>query len=131
MYLTLLFFFLMIRRPPRSTLFPYTTLFRSRADEEVQLVPRFGEAVEGVASGILPGAGESRPHEVARGRVEAPAPRAAAAAHAADGAIVADRLEGLDPPAYAAAAHRARARRVRGHEPARGGEGSRRRVGRE
>src|SRR2546427_8141872 len=27
--LTILFFFLMIRRPPRSTLFPYTTLFRS------------------------------------------------------------------------------------------------------
>src|ERR1039457_2889902 len=26
---TLLFFFLMMRRPPRSTLFPYTTLFRS------------------------------------------------------------------------------------------------------
>src|SRR5947209_16963297 len=26
---TLSFFFLMIRRPPRSTLFPYTTLFRS------------------------------------------------------------------------------------------------------
>src|SRR3712207_9432025 len=25
-----LFFFLMIRRPPRSTLFPYTTLFRSK-----------------------------------------------------------------------------------------------------
>src|SRR3712207_8940661 len=25
------FFFLMIRRPPRSTLFPYTTLFRSRS----------------------------------------------------------------------------------------------------
>src|SRR2546423_6275092 len=25
-----IFFFLMIRRPPRSTLFPYTTLFRSR-----------------------------------------------------------------------------------------------------
>src|SRR2546430_4504581 len=29
MYLSF-FFFLMIRRPPRSTLFPYTTLFRSR-----------------------------------------------------------------------------------------------------
>src|SRR5256885_14892030 len=28
-YRILLFFFLMIRRPPRSTLFPYTTLFRS------------------------------------------------------------------------------------------------------
>src|SRR5947209_16964369 len=27
----LLFLFLMIRRPPRSTLFPYTTLFRSKA----------------------------------------------------------------------------------------------------
>src|SRR3712207_8273482 len=26
------YFFLMIRRPPRSTLFPYTTLFRSRVD---------------------------------------------------------------------------------------------------
>src|SRR5258708_11785890 len=31
------FFFLMIRRPPRSTLFPYTTLFRS-------LLPRRAEA---------------------------------------------------------------------------------------
>src|ERR1035441_10937272 len=27
--LSIFFFFLMIRRPPRSTLFPYTTLFRS------------------------------------------------------------------------------------------------------
>ena len=29
LYFLFLFFFLMIRRPPRSTLFPYTTLFRS------------------------------------------------------------------------------------------------------
>src|SRR5438477_8696655 len=29
MLLVICFFFLMIRRPPRSTLFPYTTLFRS------------------------------------------------------------------------------------------------------
>src|SRR3712207_6983392 len=29
-----MFFFLMIRRPPRSTLFPYTTLFRSHFDVE-------------------------------------------------------------------------------------------------
>src|SRR5215204_6991437 len=35
------FFFLMIRRPPRSTLFPYTTLFRS---------PRFAGAVGRTAS---------------------------------------------------------------------------------
>ena len=27
----MIFFFLMMRRPPRSTLFPYTTLFRSQA----------------------------------------------------------------------------------------------------
>src|SRR2546425_11996408 len=33
----LLFFFLMIRRPPRSTLFPYTTLFRS-PDQPVHAV---------------------------------------------------------------------------------------------
>src|ERR1022692_687322 len=32
--LVVLFFFLMIRRPPRSTLFPYTTLFRSHAAEK-------------------------------------------------------------------------------------------------
>src|SRR2546430_17687350 len=30
----IIFFFLMIRRPPRSTLFPYTTLFRSRLETE-------------------------------------------------------------------------------------------------
>src|SRR6266699_5504727 len=34
------FFFLMIRRPPRSTLFPYTTLFRSRARDP----PALGDA---------------------------------------------------------------------------------------
>src|SRR5256885_6550715 len=40
-----LFFFLMIRRPPRSTLFPYTTLFRSvtpggQSDREGRLARR-------------------------------------------------------------------------------------------
>src|SRR2546422_4889193 len=33
------FFFLMIRRPPRSTLFPYTTLFRSDAAGPLRLQP--------------------------------------------------------------------------------------------
>src|SRR2546427_10960819 len=33
------FFFLMIRRPPRSTLFPYTTLFRSPARGQWHLAP--------------------------------------------------------------------------------------------
>src|SRR5258706_5972292 len=37
-------FFLMIRRPPRSTLFPYTTLFRSGIDRRL---PPIGRDVEG------------------------------------------------------------------------------------
>src|SRR5688572_31871767 len=32
---SLIFFFLMIRRPPRSTLFPYTTLFRSQRNQQL------------------------------------------------------------------------------------------------
>src|SRR4051794_41305290 len=36
------FFFLMIRRPPRSTLFPYTTLFRSLSEERE--LPRLVDA---------------------------------------------------------------------------------------
>src|SRR2546428_9154577 len=43
-----MFFFLMIRRPPRSTLFPYTTLFRSSA-EEYEAEARFS----GVPNGFL------------------------------------------------------------------------------
>src|SRR3712207_7429132 len=38
----IVFFFLMIRRPPRSTLFPYTTLFRSRG-RRVRDQPAGGE----------------------------------------------------------------------------------------
>src|SRR3989454_9154988 len=47
-YLFLFFFFLMIRRPPRSTLFPYTTLFRSLGAEQRRAVPAH-QAVEQVA----------------------------------------------------------------------------------
>src|SRR2546429_6415092 len=51
------FFFLMIRRPPRSTLFPYTTLFRSQAadPERSSTTCRqdFGHWVER-ASSLLP-----------------------------------------------------------------------------
>src|SRR5256885_15412060 len=36
-----IFFFLMIRRPPRSTLFPYTTLFRSLPQYFARIHPRF------------------------------------------------------------------------------------------
>src|SRR5438874_9746073 len=37
--LSLLFFFLLFRRPPRSTLFPYTTLFRSLDSRRRELRP--------------------------------------------------------------------------------------------
>src|SRR5258708_17977629 len=39
-----MFFFLMIRRPPRSTLFPYTTLFRSEAERLLQPMTDVGLA---------------------------------------------------------------------------------------
>src|SRR5216683_8191226 len=44
--MVLFFFFLMIRRPPRSTLFPYTTLFRSRAGLVLQREQPGGEPME-------------------------------------------------------------------------------------
>src|SRR2546430_9944704 len=39
-----LFFFLMIRRPPRSTLFPYTTLFRSKTRRVIDALKAKGVA---------------------------------------------------------------------------------------
>src|SRR3712207_8157463 len=71
------FFFLMIRRPPRSTLFPYTTLFRSRA--RPGLLPaalagpvraRHGGARGAAARGLRRRAGGGRPGQPvpARGR---------------------------------------------------------------
>src|SRR5438093_5555465 len=57
MCLSLLFFFLMIRRPPRSTLFPYTTLFRSDAVAPPLMgdLVRSEELVEAVERGVLKG----------------------------------------------------------------------------
>src|SRR3712207_8843196 len=45
------FFFLMIRRPPRSTLFPYTTLFRSTDDWREQTIPGIQPVSAPVAGG--------------------------------------------------------------------------------
>src|SRR3712207_8226695 len=42
----------MIRRPPRSTLFPYTTLFRSLLQEAFDAGDRAGDDVGGVAPGL-------------------------------------------------------------------------------
>src|SRR5256885_8007366 len=41
----------MIRRPPRSTLFPYTTLFRSLREDEVHAALRRGARHPGTADG--------------------------------------------------------------------------------
>src|SRR5439155_23675819 len=73
-HISLFFFFLILRLPPRSTLFPYTTLFRS----EDARVPR--SAAAGRAGGRAPGRAlvghefrllpDVRPREVAETRSE-------------------------------------------------------------
>src|SRR3712207_5638888 len=45
MHVIIHFFFLMIRRPPRSTLFPYTTLFRSAKAAVEELADDLAEGV--------------------------------------------------------------------------------------
>src|SRR5437588_7579941 len=57
-------FFLMIRRPPRSTLFPYTTLFRSEADAG-QRVPLDAARQQDLGVAVVP-----RAQQVARARSE-------------------------------------------------------------
>src|SRR5256885_17189325 len=61
------FFFLMIRRPPRSTLFPYTTLFRSPVHVRSAPVARFFPANRSVQCAIahctLRFAGKNRSEE--------------------------------------------------------------------
>src|SRR5215467_15848345 len=52
------FFFLMIRRPPRSTLFPYTTLFRSPVGGSCTLWPRPGGG--SIVSAQLPLTGDRK-----------------------------------------------------------------------
>src|SRR5438552_9543277 len=55
---SIFFFFLMIRRPPRSTLFPYTTLFRSFAN--VRLRNKMVPNLEGGFTRHLPDGAEDR-----------------------------------------------------------------------
>src|SRR5258708_26602117 len=60
----MLFFFLMIRRPPRSTLFPYTTLFRSSISASCgpPSVPSTLLGLEGLLNGSKSGRGRSEEH---------------------------------------------------------------------
>src|SRR2546425_6538115 len=44
----------MIRRPPRSTLFPYTTLFRSHVPLSYQSEPRVGTTISSVLTSLTP-----------------------------------------------------------------------------
>src|SRR2546422_6333267 len=60
-------FFLMIRRPPRSTLFPYTTLFRSVAPASLASAGRAGAGGPLRPGGPL-GARRRLPHPAGRGR---------------------------------------------------------------
>src|SRR3712207_9385403 len=53
-------FFLMIRRPPRSTLFPYTTLFRSLATDTIDITLN-GTAGQSLGA-FLPGSARSEEH---------------------------------------------------------------------
>src|SRR5690348_17755327 len=57
------FFFLMIRRPPRSTLFPYTTLFRSAEVYGVPFADNRGKSViTSLAGAIIPASTRSEEH---------------------------------------------------------------------
>src|SRR5690348_17447542 len=56
----------MIRRPPRSTLFPYTTLFRSE---------RRGQHREMIGEGIRAGVARSQQHRQRLGGIGAPGPQ--------------------------------------------------------
>src|SRR5216683_3284893 len=93
---SVLFFFLMIRRPPRSTLFPYTTLFRSlqprvSGAQDVtgggagQLALGVGDLA--VDDGVLDAAGRHHHALGATGQVVAPY----AAVGGADGGGIEDR----------------------------------------
>src|SRR2546422_6672833 len=61
-----IFFFLMIRRPPRSTLFPYTTLFRSHQHEQLDDAQHAQIEQRGVERAPL----ELRAHRVSIGAPE-------------------------------------------------------------
>src|SRR5258708_8889658 len=60
MPLHFLFFFLMIRRPPRSTLFPYTTLFRSRSPALPDRQPECGRRARSSWAAMLGGLRRAR-----------------------------------------------------------------------
>src|SRR3712207_7742440 len=95
-----MFFFLMIRRPPRSTLFPYTTLFRSfETADRLQLGMALGDAFGHVRlrARICPQPADGDDVQRAVGRAVATAVEAMAgrlARRGRHGAYAAQRREG-------------------------------------
>src|SRR5690606_41437471 len=63
LFVFLFILFLMRRRPPRSTLFPYTTLFRSSASENATLARESGIRSCGRRGPAMLGSTESRSEE--------------------------------------------------------------------
>src|SRR6266566_5377093 len=66
------FFFLMIRRPPRSTLFPYTTLFRSPARRPAAGRGRRSRHARPVRARSRPGSGRPRRSEEHTSELQSP-----------------------------------------------------------
>src|SRR5438034_10714046 len=117
------FFFFTIRSPPRSTLFPYTTLFRSLS-RSARAAAHRGARMDGVAAGALPlrhdrlGAAGTR----ARRALDAPLAR-----HRRPGAR-SPRAAGLRLPYLRPLRSRADAGQLAGRRGRRGGAGVLRRL---
>src|SRR5689334_24484891 len=75
-YLNMRLFFLLLRRPPRSTLFPYTTLFRSHREAgEVELEARLTPHEERVEHLLVPDLGRADDGEQRNQREHGPSDR--------------------------------------------------------
>src|SRR2546425_10168091 len=96
----------MIRRPPRSTLFPYTTLFRSRAPPELTVEEQEGHAAEVITVQVREddGVDRERVHAEAAHRDERGG--AAVQEHLRPGRLHVDAR--LEPPAAAEGVARAK-----------------------
>src|SRR3990172_11670925 len=77
----------MIRRPPRSTLFPYTTLFRSRPPQ-TETRPAGSDVVD--VNGAIGRGVEAEPDDVVRAKGCAGDDHVAVGVHAGDGEITFD-----------------------------------------
>src|SRR6266516_4684444 len=99
-YIFFIFFFLMIRRPPRSTLFPYTTLFRSRGGRSNAggRRARHNATAPGGAPRRAPGGGATPRRTGHRPRFGASEAGAARWQAGLGGGLRADRRRGGVPP---------------------------------